>query len=103
MCVCVCVCVCVFSHIFQAVNRDGEFKRDDRCGFRVIDAEKFVEDLTSFAYFANGPRSFNPAYCVRHRVVRFAGTHTGRAHDLLCGIFCFLLLTGGRREGWGVA
>jgi hypothetical protein len=57
----------------QAVTRDGELKRDDRCGFRVVDAEKFIEDLISYAYFANGPRSFNPSYCVRHRVVRGCG------------------------------
>lgn len=55
-------------------TRDLEYRIDERTGFRVVDAEKFVEDLISFCWLANGARTVHPAVCYRHRIERRAAS-----------------------------
>jgi hypothetical protein len=57
-----------------------------RQSFRLVDVERFVEDLTTYIWMGNGPRASHPALCLLHKTVRRApnlahsGHHSNTSH-----------------------
>lgn len=52
------------------VRRRIDGDKQQAATFRMVDFERFVEDLTTYVWLANGPRDDNTCVCFFHRVPR---------------------------------